>query len=82
MNTTMYLIVAGVLLALGLGIGFILGKWFKLRRTHTTLAEATRKAKQLLADAEKEAESFRQGHLVQAKQEWEQQRNLPGALRS
>ncbi len=72
---TMYLIVAGVL-ALGIGIGFVLGKFLRVHQTRKELAEATRKVHTLLAEAEKETESFRQGQLLQAKREWEEQRKL------
>ena len=75
MDPVICIIIAVVTLAVGLGIGILLGRALRKKFAEAKIGSAEEKAKSIVAEAEKQAETMKKEALIEAKDEILRQRN-------
>ena len=75
MDPVISIIIGVVALAAGLGIGILLGRALRKKFAEAEIGSAEEKAKSIVVDAEKKAETMKKEALIEAKEEILRQRN-------
>ena len=74
-NPVIGIIIGVVALAVGLGIGILLGRALRKKFAEAEIGSAEEKAKSIVVEAEKQAETMKKEALIEAKEEILRQRN-------